>query len=79
MTGRSAANELFGKYTVARALLDYDPQAITSGLVDDMRQHMTTARDLELWAHELHWTNFCAVVAIISGRHRENILNYKTD
>lgn len=75
MTPRQAAEELFGAAAVALALADPDHDPVTSELAVEVRRRADPPGAFRGWALAQPWTRFCAIVRIVAGMTREELLD----
>lgn len=73
---REDADALWGHDAVARALRDQDPAPVTRQLAQEImrRSHDLSAGAFRSWALAQPWPKFCAIVAIVSGSVRDDLL-----
>ncbi len=74
MTGREAAAALFGEEAVVRALAaEADP--VTGALAEEVRRRADPPGAFRAWALAQPWPKFCAVVRIVAGVTREELMS----
>jgi hypothetical protein len=77
---REAADGLWGAEAVERALADPDPEPITRELVHQCRERTALPPGaFRAWTLTQPWPRFCAIVRIVSGVAREEMLDEEDD
>ena len=75
MTGREAAEAIFGADAVRAALDEENPEPVTSNLAAEVHRRANPPGALRAWALSQPWSRFCAVVRIISGVAKKELLD----
>jgi len=70
------ARDLFGHTVVDRAVAEAQRDDMTLELVRGARDRVDNPSALRSWALTLPWQQFCAVVAIVAGSARREILGH---
>ena len=71
---RDTAAAVWGPEAVERALADPDPAPITDELAAEVRRRADPPGAFRAWALAQPWARFCAVVRIVSGAYREEVM-----
>jgi hypothetical protein len=71
---RETANEVWGPDAVARALAEPTPDPITDELVRAIKGRTDPPGAFREWALAQPWPRFCAIVRIVSGAVREEVM-----
>jgi hypothetical protein len=71
---RETADAVWGSEAVERALADSDPAPVTEELAAEVRRRADPPGAFRAWALAQRWPRFCAVVRIVSGAYREEVM-----
>ncbi len=71
---RETAAAVWGSDAVARALADPDPAPVTQELAAEIRRRADPPGAFRAWSLAQPWPRFCAVVRIVSGDYREEVM-----
>ena len=72
---RETADELWGRNAVEHALAHDAPEPITEALTQDIARHAQHSRGaFRAWALAQPWPRFCAIVRVVSGVARDDLL-----
>ena len=72
---RESADSLWGPEAVEHALADEHPDAITRALAQEIRDRAAMPPGaFRAWALAQSWPRFCAIVRVVSGVAREELL-----
>lgn len=70
----SVAVELFGEDAVRTALGEPNPDPVTAELAREVALRADPPGVFRAWALSQPWARFCAIVAIVSGQVRSEVL-----
>jgi hypothetical protein len=71
---RETANAVWGSEAVERALADSDPAPVTEELAAEVRRRADPPGAFRAWALAQPWPRFCAIVRVVSGAYREEVM-----
>ncbi len=71
---RETADAVWGPEAVDHALADPDPDTITDELAAEIQRRADPPGAFRAWALAQPWPRFCAVVRVVSGAYREEIM-----
>ena len=80
MNTMEAAEGLWDRELVTRALAYARPDPLTSDLVDLVRARLAdlTDREFSAWASALPWPRFCTVVHVVTGVSQAELMTMGT-
>ena len=73
---REIAAAVWGDEVVALALADPNPDPITDDLATEIQRRADPPGAFRAWALAQPWPRFCAVVRIVSGAYREEVMEH---
>ena len=75
MKDRPIADELFGAEAVDKALAQPSPDEVTRELAAEIRRRSNPPGAFRAWALAQPWPRFCAVVRVVAGVTRNELLD----
>lgn len=73
---RETAAAVWGAEAVERALAEPDPDPITDELAAEIQRRADPPGAFRAWALAQPWPRFCAVVRIVSGTYRDEVMQH---
>lgn len=73
------ARELWGEEVVQLALDEAFPEGVSAELVAEVKRRADPPGAFRAWALSLPWPQFCAVVRIVSGEYRSEVMEDGND
>jgi hypothetical protein len=71
---RETAASVWGEEAVEHALAEPSPAPVTAELAAEVRQRAAPPGAFRAWSLAQPWPRFCAVVRIVSGAYREEVM-----
>jgi hypothetical protein len=71
---RETADAVWGSEAVDHALAEPDPDPITDELAVEIQKRADPPGAFRAWALAQPWRRFCAVVRVVSGAYREEVM-----
>jgi hypothetical protein len=71
---RETAAAVWGPEAVARALADPTPAPVTEELAAEIARRADPPGAFRAWALAQPWPRFCAIVRVVSGAYREEVI-----
>ncbi len=71
---RETAGAVWGPEAVEHALAEPNPAPVTGELAAEVRRRADPPGAFRAWALAQSWPRFCAVVRIVSGAYREEVM-----
>jgi hypothetical protein len=73
---RETADTLWGAEAVDLALKEPEPDEVTPELLAKIRAHADPPGAFRAWALAQSWPRFCAIVRVVSGAIRDEVMKH---